>query len=211
MKVAHINQKKDFTKTHKKLRTAGFIFRLFKKIISGIRTRTSTMDTPSFTSDLFGTTLEQAWIAQKEIGWIQLLKGRLSSHWAQAQGVFNAENPDTRNRRHFNANTWMVKTIGSLIDLSLGLWNDRCCILHGVDKKMQRQKSKEQLKTQILKCFDNRDMIAKEHRDIFDEDPAELCSRESLQYLQSWINTYYTVLNYSKRQQRQTRQMLERD
>ena len=70
---------------------------------------------------------------------------------------------------------------------------------------------KEQLKTQIIKCFDNRDMIAEEHRDIFDEDPVDLCSRESLQYLQSWINTYYTVVNYSKRQQQQTRQMMAQD
>ena len=105
----------------------------------------------------------------------------------------------------------MVKTIGSFIDLSLGLWNNRCCILHGVDKKMQQFKSKEQLKMQIVKCFENRDMIAEEHWDIFHEDPVDLCSRESLKYLQSWLNTYYTVVNYSRRQQRQKRQMLAQD
>ena len=62
------------------------------------------METPTFPSDLFGTTLKNAWKTQEEIGWTQLFKGRLSRHWAQAQGIFYVDNPDTQNRWHFNAN-----------------------------------------------------------------------------------------------------------
>ena len=35
---------------------------------------------------------------------------------------------------------------------------------------MQRLKSKEQLKAQILKCFENRKDIAEDHQVIFDQD-----------------------------------------
>ena len=40
--------------------------------------------------------LFQAWKEQKLIGWQQLFKGRISKKWAETQGIYYAENPDTR-------------------------------------------------------------------------------------------------------------------
>ena len=87
--------------------------------------------------------LVKAWGEQQSIGWDQILKGRLSNSWGKAPIMFYMDNPDTRECKHFSAQVWMVKTIGSLLDLTLGLWKDMCGTLHGATEVRRKRIQKK--------------------------------------------------------------------
>ena len=70
------------------------------------------------------TMVKNAWKEQTLIGWDQILKGRISSKWGIAQAIFYGNNEETRAEKDFNLGVWNVKTIGSLLSFTLGLWND---------------------------------------------------------------------------------------
>ena len=80
------------------------------------------------------------------------------------------------------------------------MWSDRCDTLHGTTTKDNKAKIKEKLRLQIRHLYNKRDTIDKEHHDIFSMSVEDLCNRQSIQYLRSWVNSYYTAENYTKKE-----------
>ena len=77
-----------------------------------------------------------------EIGWDQILKGRISFKLGKAQGMFYWNNPDTRKKKHLSTEVWVGEIIAGLLGFILGLWMDRCNSLHGIDdSEKKRNKS----------------------------------------------------------------------
>ena len=94
-------------------------------------------------NDRMGLIIARAWEEQEEIGWEQLVKGRISKKWGMAQNIYYQSHPDLRNQKRYSQKSWEKRTIKSLVEISLGLWKDRCEILHrqeNVDKNQNREK-----------------------------------------------------------------------
>ena len=100
--------------------------------------------------------VKEAWEEQHLIGWDQLLKGRISSKWGKAQGLSYGNNLHTRHEKHFTEQVWVAKVIASLLRFTLGLWKDRCDVLHGANleerNRIKRDKTLGKLKNRPLSC-----------------------------------------------------------
>ena len=59
--------------------------------------------------------VREAWEEQRAIGWDQILKGRISSKWGQAYGMFYMSNPTTRKEKYLSKEVWTSKTIAELL------------------------------------------------------------------------------------------------
>ena len=94
----------------------------------------------------------------------------------------------------------MDKTIIGLLDFSLGMWSDRCDILHGTTNKDDKTKTRQKLTVEICKCYDRKETLDPAHHYIFQVDIDDLCRRQSLQYLRSWIHSFNTALTFATKQ-----------
>ena len=141
MNLTYCHQYDDFRVQQQRLKTCLPLLRSFKRIFGAIRHSYDIIIKPPYCNDPLGRLLSQAWDDQERIGWIQLFKGRLSKLWGEAKHLFYSQNPSTTGRHHFNKNLWMDKTIIGLLDFSLGMWSDRCDILHGTANKDDKTKT----------------------------------------------------------------------
>ena len=178
-----------FIAVHKKLRMATVLYTALQSIFDYLRIWGEESTLALHYDSAFDRTLTMAWKEQRAIGWDQLLKGRLSSGWGKAQDIYYRENPDTSTKKHFTAQVWMVKTIGSLLDFTLGLWTDRCDILHGATEKEKKQIKHDRVRKQVVQCYAQRAKVSNDFKYLFEEDIDKLCNR-STQYISKWIDTY---------------------
>ena len=49
----------------------------------------------------------------------------------------------------YSGDTWMAKTVGSFLDITLGMWNARCAVLHGADEVEAKTKKKNRILQQV--------------------------------------------------------------
>ena len=130
--------------------------------------------------------VQMAWKEQREIGWDQILKGRLSRHWGEAQGMFYNNSPKTRGNLGFSGKLWAAATVTSLLDFSLNLWNDRCDTLHGIDEVDAKRLAKDKVVKRVTELYENKEEIGEEYAHLFEEGKDKLIGR-SIQYMIKWI------------------------
>lgn len=121
----------EFNTVCKILRTAKVIYGAIRSTSKFLR---GSSVSPGISQDFiseFDRMVAKAWGDQQSISCNQILKGNLSISCGKAYGIFNRDNPDTRECNHFSAQVWMVKTVESLLYSTLGLWNNSCDNLHG--------------------------------------------------------------------------------
>lgn len=199
MQTNHRHRRDDFLCSHNKLKMAGIIMRGFKTILQSLQDGNSVPSMPPTSHDIIGQLFSEAWDEQEKIGWAQVLKGRLSIKWRHAQQEFYKNNPATHGNDRYNGELWMVRTIHSFLNFSLGLWKDRCEVLHGIEHKDKKSKEREKLQQQIQKYYSQRDEVDADHQDIFEIPVDELLRRNSLQTLHSWIQSYHTDVSFTTR------------
>ena len=144
----------------------------------------------------FDRTLILAWEEQRAIGWDQILKGRLSSGWGRAQNIYYRDNPETCTKKHCSMQVWMVKPIGSLLDFTMGLWTDRCNILHGATKA-EKKITHNWVQTQVARRYANKDKVSNNFKYLFEEDIGKLRSRYT-QYLDKWLAIYRLTIRQKR-------------
>ena len=74
------------------------------------------------------------------------------------------------------------KTIGNLLDFTLGLWTDRCDILHGATEAEKKQIKHDRVRKEVVQCYAQRDRVSRDFTYLFKEDSDKLCNR-STQYI----------------------------
>ena len=93
-----------------------------------------------------------------------MLKGRLSKECGKAQGMYYGDNPDTREGKYFSSQVWMVKTIGNLLDFTLGLWTDRCDILHGATEKEKKSIKHKRVQDKVEQCYKQKEKVSSDYK-----------------------------------------------
>lgn len=82
-----------------------------------------------------------------------------------------------------------MPTIKSFIDLSLGMWNDRCNTLHGVDEKEQKVKTRQRILKQVEHVYKNKGKDADEFQHMSTSNILVLKQR-STTYLLKWMEIF---------------------
>lgn len=73
----------------------------------------------------------------------------------------------------------MVKTIGSLLDCTLGLWNDRCDTLHGAIDAERKRIHHDRVSKQVVHAYNNKDKMSIDGMSLFKGDVGEMCKTGS--------------------------------
>ena len=188
---------------HKRQRTASAISTAFYNIINHLHHQSMSPHPFLLQFDsTFDNTLLAAWKEQESIGWGQVMKGRLSKKWGEAQHIYYQMNPDTKREKRFNQKTWTKATIKSFIDMSLGMWDDRCKVLHGRTVDEKRKIKKEKILGKARQCFDQQDRVMEQDMYMFDGGWESLETRGAL-YLEKWVASYEVAASQKIQLERQ--------
>ena len=176
----------------KKSKTAGIIYRMLTIIIEACCVNMEPTEL-EYKRDAIGTLIHQAWDEQKQIGWFNLLKGRLSKKWGEAQEKFYRQHPDTRTSKHHTGLGWTIKMIQIITTMSLAMWANCCGCLHGHDVKEKNAKEKEKIQITVQKCYQKCRTLPSTYKYMFSIPVSELIKNRSISYIQSWIQSFYSI------------------
>ena len=125
--------------------TAKIIYDVFIRILRSLRSGSTTPTMAfHFKSDI-DRVVRDIWSEQEAIGWDQILKGILSTIRGKAQALCYDKIPNIRDSKLYSEKEWMFKTVGSLIDFALRLWNERCDSLHGATEAENKTIRKDKI------------------------------------------------------------------
>ncbi len=143
--------------------------------------------------------LTQAYQDQSQIGWDQLLRGRISTLWSEAANFINLKNgfqPDT---------TWAYYLIASLLTYSASLWKFRCGVLHGHTQEESLQKQLGKLHQQVTQAYQEYEndphIISSHERSIFTARTLEQRLKQGQDTLTSWLCVYNEATRAQTRSQ----------
>ena len=109
-----------------------------------------------------------------------------------AQALYYNGNALLNDSFKYTGDIWMAKTVGSFIDLTLGMWNARCAVLHGADEVARKTKQKNRILQQVQLHYDQANLISDHFQYLFTE-PFEVMCGKSLQYLGKWVETIESI------------------
>ena len=69
------------------------------------------------------------------------------------QGIYHSENPDTCKCKYTSSQRLMIKTCGSFLHYTFGLWRDICGIKYGVPETEKRVILEEKVLTQVTMSY----------------------------------------------------------
>ena len=67
----------------------------------------------------------------------------MSLKWGLAQELYYKQNVLTLDSEKFSNQIWTTKTIKSLLEFTLGMWNEQCDALHGASEAESKQKKRD--------------------------------------------------------------------
>jgi hypothetical protein len=133
--------------------------------------------------------LEDLAAAQAQIGWSQLLKGRMSVMWRQLQQAHLGHRATAKH----NGMTWVTDVIDTVFCRWWTLWTSRNDDRHGRDKESQAEAAKAQAIREVKLLYDMKDSVLPQHRGILQQ-PLEQKLQWNKSYLRAWINTFKPLL-----------------
>ena len=129
--------------------------------------------------------------AQKAIGWTEILKGRISRQWSQAQqrhlGAFD---------RKKNGQTWATDIVQLILEEWLKIWKIRNDDRHGKDKQTKAQAERTQAIRELELAYEYKDHILPHHNWIL-ETPFEQRKNLRTHSLRVWLSNYVPILRES--------------
>ena len=76
--------------------------------------------------------------------------------------MFYNNKPETRGKLYFSSKLWAAATVRSLLDSTFALWNNRCDIIHGVNKEGSKRIIKKNSINRVGELYENKAEIEKE-------------------------------------------------
>ena len=88
----------------------------------------------------------------------------ISKNCGHAQSYYYDLNLDTRSKKYFTRKAWAK----ALVDMGLGIWDDRSKLNHGRTKYEQRRIKRDRVLIKVRRCFEKRDRVMGEYTHLFD-------------------------------------------
>ena len=118
---------------------------------------TASKPSHTFHDDKAGSYLRHAWIDQMNIGWTNMIKGRISPYWGLAQNECYKERfPE---KKTLSAQVFQIRLIRGLWQLFEGIWFQRNAILHHDDDNAKHETCNKKIRS----YFRNRHHLVDEH------------------------------------------------
>ena len=142
---------------------------------------------------------KMAWQEQRDIGWIHMLKGRLSKTWGMIQHRFYKEHPDLKDKKNCTGLSWTIRMMKELTGMLLEMWANRCGCLHGHTKAEKKLRKRAAIERKVRKCYGRREEVLREHQDIFEQPLEEMVKQRTTFYMSAWVNMFYSLVLLSDR------------
>jgi hypothetical protein len=125
---------------------------LKKLIISAFTIWRTTPDPPR--PEFLPIRYHELFRTQSEIGWDQIIKGRLSIHWVQHQDAFA-----DINQLKISGETWASTTIRQIWEQFSKVWKKRCQEHHGEGQTNSRQATLQRLEPKVQAIYSMKDRL----------------------------------------------------
>lgn len=145
------------------------------------------------------TELIKAYQSQTQIGWDNLIKGRLSIYWSEiiADHIRRAD----ISSKTMTSDRWAVTLVSELWQGVLTLWDSRNKEMYGQDRETQTTKLKQYLIQEARYLLSQRDMLPLETVPWFQK-PLEELSQYSVISLKAWIRNARTIVRLYYKERR---------
>ena len=177
--ASHIKRREEFRRVHGKLKTEKVIYERFMRIFISLRMGDAPPSPATHYDSALDMMVQRAWDEQRDIGWDQILKGRISKYWGMAQAMFYSNSPHIRGKQCFSGTLWAVKTVRSLLNFSLDLWNDRCNTMHGEDGEERKRIAHAKITKRVMKLYVRREDVERQYGYVFREGVDSLITRST--------------------------------
>lgn len=148
--------------------TEGTIVRIFQEVISILQARRDPVP-PVWKKNEIGRLGKEAWEDQRRIGWMNMLKGRLSWKQEEIQELFYRGYPDYQHQKMHTGIGWKIRMIKELTSMLLVTWTSHCGCLDGHTKTENKQRRGDEMGATVRKCYGRRGEVVTEHQQIFDQ------------------------------------------
>ena len=133
--------------------------------------------------------LEAAFDKQAELGWNQLLRGRIAKSWTRLMATFYRLNHPKD--KYLNATRWSQQLVKALWDLFEGQWLARNAEIYGANEEEAQEKARKELEKEIKHVFTYGSfLVAPQDRQTLFRKPQEELLKKSTHYQRSWLGTY---------------------
>ena len=102
LQASHINRREEFRQTHGKPKPAKVIYEAFMRIFISLWLGDALPRSVTQFDSAIDRMVQNAWGVKRDMGWEQILKGRISKHWRAAQDMFYNNSPYTRGKENFH-------------------------------------------------------------------------------------------------------------
>ena len=130
--------------------------------------------------------------AQQEIGWIHMLRGRLSKQWTLHHDAQLGTNATPKS----NGTTWTTDLADFFLKKFLELWSIRNKERHGYDKTTRAQAAQRHAIYEMTQLYAYKDSLPIERQWIL-ATPLEERLHWTGPYMRAWINTYKPLITES--------------
>jgi hypothetical protein len=146
------------------------------------------------------------WITeQNQIGWSQLINGRLAQSLTQAiSDILQSQGTESW---YLSGEKWTRRLIQTFWDTMLLLWHNRNQILYEGNQVSRQERQRERLNQRVEKCFEDSNTLSAEDRDkLFYMDKKAILKEDPRKIL-PWLNLTERIIKVNKKEQaRNTRE-----
>jgi hypothetical protein len=132
--------------------------------------------------------------AQAQIGWSQILKGRMVKQWGEAQDTYLGKNKTHRN----NGDTWTTQVIIGWLTEWLKLWTSRNEDRHGRDRQTRLQAEDRQYLRELELFYEKHNgHVPRRLQYLFDVPLLERLDKRGIRDVRIWMNIWQSVVEGS--------------
>jgi hypothetical protein len=136
---------------------------------------------------------------QSEIGWIQILNGRIANSMIKQMDAHYATL--NINLKTYSGERWARKLIINIWTTLLQLWNHRNKLLYEVENQKALTNQRDKLETRIRRCYlFQHQLSATDRRQWFDQDLQEKLQQD-VHHLKTWLTLAERLIRIAKREQ----------
>ena len=104
--------------------------------------------------------------------------------------MFYRNRPETKDNKCFYRVICTVSAIKSLLELSLGMFNNRCDTMHGIDEEDAKQIKRTKILGVVKIIYSEQESLAMDFCYFFDKEGVTTLCKCTTQYLIKWVTSF---------------------
>ena len=134
--------------------------------------------------------IRQAFEMQSEIGWDELLRGRLCLQWSE---LVERHNRQRRTPRSVSRQAWETSVIHAILQLFLRTWQQRNDLIHGATDAEQAEILNRSIDDKIRHEYSHQQTILPQHQPLFSQFTLQTRLQFPLHLKQQWLRSVHAA------------------